>query len=354
MILEQMDLFDNMRDFRLHKKYLDGLFKTKQELIEQLQTEGRERIYHVLSFGGGTQSSHLLEQHFRGEIHYDYIIFSDTGAEPQFIHEQVDWWRKHQVNMGNHTPFLITRHNSMERGLEEMLMRYILTDYQRFQMPVYCNSVNQNGEVKAGGMLPRQCTVDFKIVPVKQRVRQMVLKEHGLGPKQQIPKNVGIIIDIGFSYDEIRRINTYQSPQYDYVKLAYPLVEANKTTEDSILFLEQHGYPLRRSRCYLCPFNCSAERAIGMDWEEIIESEPFSFVKALWFDAKLREVQSTGTKIMRSIPYLHYSRKPLSEVFPQAKYLTNAYKKELSQWIAEWHGYIIDKWDVVSPSKATV
>ncbi|MNW59245.1 hypothetical protein D3C74_371530 [compost metagenome] len=119
----------------------------------------------------------------------------------------------------------------------------------------------------------------------------MILKEHGLGPKQQIPKNVGIIIDIGFSYDEIRRINTYQSPQYDYVKLAYPLVEANKTTEDSILFLEQHGYPLRRSRCYLCPFNCSAERAIGMDWEEIIESEPFSFVKALWFDAKLREVR---------------------------------------------------------------
>lgn len=25
----------------------------------------------------------------------------------------------------------------MERGLEEMLMRYIHTDYQRFQLPVY-------------------------------------------------------------------------------------------------------------------------------------------------------------------------------------------------------------------------
>ncbi|WP_339273540.1 hypothetical protein MKY59_20795 [Paenibacillus sp. FSL W8-0426] len=340
----QLALFD-MQDYRQHKKYLDGVFKTKAELIQQFREEGRDQIYHVLSFGGGTQSSHLLEMHFRGEIHYDYIIFSDTGAEPDFIHEQVWWWRHRQRQVGNTTPFLITHHSSMERGLEEMLMRYILTDYQRFQMPVYCNSVNEDGEIKAGGMLPRQCTVDFKIVPVKQKARQMVLQRHGLGPKQMIPNNVAFIIDIGFSYDEIRRINTYQSPQYDYIRLAYPLVEANETTEDSIKYLEVNGFPTRRSRCYLCPFNCAAERNIGMDWEEIIESEPWSFVKACWFDTKLREVQATGTKIMRSIPYLHYSRRPLSEVFAQEyQLLSSAYKYELSRWIAEWQEYIQAKW----------
>ncbi|MGP0580248.1 hypothetical protein ACTP13_25065 [Paenibacillus peoriae] len=304
----------------------------------------------MLSFGGGTQSTHLLEQHFRGEIHYDYIIFADTGAEPDFIHDQVWWWQHRQRQVGNTTPFLITQHSSMERGLEEMLMRYIYTDYQRFQMPVYCNSVNEDGEVKAGGMLPRQCTVDFKIVPVKQQARRMVMDQLGLGYRQKMPDNIGFITDIGFSYDEIRRINTYQSPQFKYMRMAYPLVEANETTEDSIRFLEQNGFPTRRSRCYLCPFNCATEQDIGMDWEEIIESEPFSFVKAVWFDAKLREVQATGTKIMRSIPYLHYSRRPLTEVFPEEIYLTNAYKTKLSQWLVEWQGYIADKWGAEVPA----
>lgn len=343
--VEQIELFEDIPNFKANKKYRSGVFKTKSEIKSELIDQGRSQIYHVLSFGGGTQSSHLLEMHFRGEIHYDYIIFSDTGAEPEFIHDQVWWWKHRQHQIGNETPFLITHHSSMERGLEEMLMRYILTDYQRFQMPVYCNSVNEDGEVKAGGMLPRQCTVDFKIVPVKQRARQMVLQLHGLGPKQMIPNNVGFIIDIGFSYDEIRRINTYQSPQYDYVKLAYPLVEANETTENSIKFLDENGFPTRRSRCYLCPFNCSADRDIGMDWEEIIESEPFSFIKACWFDQQLRDVQASGTKIMRSIPYLHYSRRPLTDVFlREYELLAGAYKRELSRWVEEWRHYIQSKW----------
>lgn len=347
MGIQQLALFEEIRDFRMNRKYLDGVFKTKQELVEQFQEEGRTKIYHVLSFGGGTQSSHLLEKHFRGEIHYDYVIFADTGAEPEFIHDQVWWWQHRQKCIGNTTPFLLTHHSSMERGLEEMLMRYIYTDYQRFQMPVYCNSVNEAGEVRAGGMLPRQCTVDFKIVPVKQMARQMILKFHGLGSKQLLPKDIGIIVDIGFSYDEIRRINTYQSPQYDYIRLSYPLVEANESTQDSIDFLDYNGFPTRRSRCYLCPFNCAAERDIGMDWEEIIESEPFSFLKACWFDDKLREVQATGSKIMRSIPYLHYSRRPLSEVFQQEyKLLNTAFKVELSRWLDEWREYIADKYQL--------
>jgi hypothetical protein len=81
-----------------------------------------------------------------------------------------------------------------------------------------------------------------------------------------------------------------------------------------------------------------------MDWEEIIDSEPFSFVKACWFDARLREVQATGSKIMRSIPYLHYSRRPLAEVFPDQSYLHDAYKNALTTWMGEWKEYINQKY----------
>ncbi|MGP3788498.1 hypothetical protein [Paenibacillus sp. 1A_MP2] len=346
---KQLDLFQT--DFTEHRKYLDGVFKSKEELIKKFQEEGRDKIFHVLSFGAGTQSTQLLEQHFRGLIHYDFIIFADTGAEPEFIHQQVAWWRQRQQDVGNTTPFITTQHNTMERGLEEMLMRYIYTDYQRFQLPVYCNRIDpETGEMIRGGLMPRQCTVDFKIVPVKQRARQLVLQLYGLGPRQQMPDHVGFIIDIGFSVDEIRRIKTYQSPQYDYMRLAYPLVEKNVTTDDSIRFLIDNDFPTRRSRCYLCPFNCSADNEIGMDWDEIIREEPLSFLKACWFDEQLREVQATGSKIMRSIPFLHYSRRPLRDVFPVYELLRSTYKKDFAMWLDEWKCYISEKWGRTSPA----
>lgn len=344
--VEQMTMFDEAPDFRLHSAYRSGVFRTRADLAEGLREEGRDEIYHVLSFGGGTQSAHLMEQHLRGEIHYDYIAFSDTGAEPEFIHEQVEWWQRRQQAVGNKTPFIITHHSSMSGGLEEMLMRWILTDYQRFQMPVYCSSLDRTtGEIKPAGMMPRQCTVDFKIIPVKQAVRRAVLQKHGLKPNQKMPANVGFIIDIGFSYDEIRRINTDQSPQYQYIRLAYPLVEENLTTADSIRFLEVNQFPTRRSRCYLCPFNCDGDRDIGMDWDEIIEAEPLSFLKACWFDAELRRVQLQGNKIMNSIPYLHYTRRPLAEVYAtEYERLKGAYASRLNEWVNKWRQVIEEKW----------
>lgn len=344
--MKQLELFDDIRDFRNHRKFRDGVFKTKSDIELELRDEGRSRIYHILSFGGGTQSTHLLEQHFRGDIHYDMIIFADTGAEPQFIHEQVQWWRERQQKLGNTTPFIITHHNAMPGGLEEMLMRYIFTDYQRFQMPVYCSVVDEEtGEIKPAGMMPRQCTVDFKIVPVKQMARRMVMQELGLEYRQKMPDDIGFIIDIGFSYDEIRRINTYRSPQFKYMRLAYPLVEENMTTDDSIRFLEENGFPLKRSRCYLCPFNCDGAREIGMDWDEIIREEPLSFLKACWFDDSLRKVQRTGTKIMRTIPYLHYSRQPLREIYAEAySEIYESHKNEFNAWRMEWEKRIEDKY----------
>lgn len=339
----QLSFFGN--DFRQHQKYIDGVFKTKEEIIDHCYKQGKDDIYHVLSFGAGTQSTHLLEEHFKGNIHYDYIVFSDTGAEPEFIHEQVAWWKKRQKEYENTTPFITTNHNSMVHGLEEMLFRYILTDYQRFQMPLYFNRIDDEGNEVPAGMTPRQCTVDFKIIPVKQAVRQMILKKYGLAPRQRFPNNVAIIQDIGFSFDELRRVSTWQSPQYKYIYMSYPLVEMGLSTQDSIDYLANNNFPIRRSRCYFCPFNCGSDRAIGMDWEEIIEDEPLSFLKAVWFDEKLREVVRSGKKRLRNIPYFHYSRTPLREVFPkEIKGIEIKYKKEFIAWLYRWTDYINKKY----------
>lgn len=347
MSIEQLSLWEDPRDYREHVKYINGTFKAKEELIEQLKSEGKDNIYHVLSFGGGTQSSHLLEAHLRGETStkYDFIVFADTGAEPEFIHEQVRWWQNRQKEYGDHTPFIITHHNTMEGGLEEMLFRYLQTDYQRFQMPLFCNQIDEEtGEEKPGGILRRQCTVDFKIVPVKQSVRKLVMQEHGLKPNQRMPKDVAFIIDIGFSYDEIKRINTYQSPQYKYMYLSYPLVEKGLSTEDSIRFLEENQFPMKRSRCYLCPFNCD-NKDIGMDWGEIIRDEGLSFLKACYFDEELRRVQAGGDKNLHSIPYFHYKRIPLKDAYPEDfKRLTALYQDKLNAWVIQWTNNIQKKY----------
>jgi hypothetical protein len=335
----QLDLFEN--DYTLHKKYIDGTFKTKQEIVEMLKSEGKNDIYYVLSFGGGTQSAHLLEDHLQGKIHYDYIVFSDTGAEPDFIRRQVEWWQKRQKECGNTTPFIVTGHNSMSGGLEEMLWRYIETDYQRFQMPLYFSKLDELGNEISAGMTPRQCTIDFKIIPVKQAVRKKIMEKYGLGPKQRFPSNVAIVQDIGFSFDELNRVNTWQSPQYKYIYMTYPLVEQGLTTKDSIDFLIANNFPEKRSRCYFCPFNCGSDRAIGMDWEEVIQEEPLSFLKACYFDDRLRATLKSGVKRLTSIPYFHYSRKPLTEIFSEEfEVAKEKHGIELDEWLNEWFDYI--------------
>lgn len=350
--MEQLALFEQKNDYREHKKYRNGLLKTKQEIREHAALAGKTRFYEVLSFGGGTQSSHLLEEHFQGRIHYDYIVFSDTGAEPDFIHEQVAWWQRRQKELGNTTPFIITTHNSMKRGLEEMLMRYIFTDYQRFQMPLYFNKVDENGEIKPAGMMPRQCTGDFKIVPVQQAVRNRIKEELGLRKAQPMPRDIGIIMDIGFSFDEINRVGGFVSHQSNYIYLAYPLIEEGLTTDDSIRFLEENNFPSKRSRCYFCPFNCDG-KGIGMDWDEIIQDEPVSFLKAVFFDEQLRSVQAAGGKNMLNIPYFHYSRRPLKEVYAGAyEEISNTYRKELNAWILEWSSFLKKKYGKIEAGVA--
>ena len=237
----------------------------------------------------------------------------------------------------------------MIHGLEEMLFRYILTDYQRFQMPLYFNRIDpETGREVQAGMTPRQCTVDFKIIPVKQAVRQLILKKYGLGPRQRFPQNVAIIQDIGFSYDELNRVSTWQSPQYKYIYMSYPLVEMGLSTQDSIDYLANNNFPLRRSRCYFCPFNCGSDRDIGMDWEEIIEDEPLSFLKAVWFDEKLREVVRSGKKRLINIPYFHFSRRPLAEVYAnEVKHLRKVYQKEFDAWLDCWTVFINKKYGVM-------
>lgn len=342
--MKQLTIFDQFNDYTEHKKYTKGRFKSKKEILELAKLEGKTVIYKVLSFGGGVKSAHLLEEHLKGNIDYDFIVFADTGAEPQAIHKQVAWWKKRQKKVGNTTPFIVATHNSMTRGLEEMLMRYIFTDYQRFQMPLYFSKLNEEGEIKPAGMMRKQCTADFKIIPVQQAVRNLIKEELGLRKSQPMPRHIGIVMDLGYGYDELKRVNGHVSHQSKYIYLAYPLIEEGYSTQDSIQYLAQRKLPSKRSRFYFFPYN-HTEKEIGVDLEGFFRDEPISFLKACFFDEQLRSVQATGIKNMNSIPFFHRSRKPLVEVYAeQYQVLSVQYETEMKKWTAEWAKYLQKKY----------
>lgn len=52
----------------------------------------------VISYGGGTQSTALILMALEGKFNLprpDFAVFSDTGGEPEFIYDYVDYFTKY-------------------------------------------------------------------------------------------------------------------------------------------------------------------------------------------------------------------------------------------------------------------
>ncbi len=104
-----------------------------------------KRHIHVLSYGGGTQSTALLIMSLKGEINGvipDYVIFSDTGWEGERTYSWV-----HKVNEYIKKKFgkeiMITNNGSIRLD--------ILNNSRFGSLPFFTK--NQNGKI---GMLRRQ------------------------------------------------------------------------------------------------------------------------------------------------------------------------------------------------------
>ena len=45
----------------------------------------------ILSLGGGVQSSCLIYLNVKGVIELDYAVFADTGAEPEYVYQHIEY-----------------------------------------------------------------------------------------------------------------------------------------------------------------------------------------------------------------------------------------------------------------------
>lgn len=220
-------------------------------------------IKHIISLGAGVQSSTMALMAAKGEIEPipDCAIFADTGWEPQSVYRWLDW-------LEEQLPFPVYRVNN--GNLREKLMSGGFNDIPAF--------ILRDNKV---GMGRRQCTWQFKVRPLRHKMREMGLKE--------------VVVWIGISWDEMSRM---KDADVKWIKHRWPLVEKEVRRADCYTWMCENGYPKPpRSACVGCPFKKNSE------WQQLSSEE--------WMDAV--EIDETIRHNGAYPQFLHPSCKPLSE-----------------------------------------
>lgn len=264
----------------------------------------------VLSLGAGVQSTTLALMAAHGEIGPmpDCAIFADTFWEPRAVYRHLDWLRSpgvlpfpvHIVSAGNIRDGLIA---GAEGG-------------RWASIPAFTRSIDRSGRLSIG-MIRRQCTKDYKIVPIRRKVRQLLGIWRRRSPATPVAEQW-----LGISWDEAIRMK----PSFeDWQVNRWPLIERRMTRNDCLRWLERHGYPKPpKSSCIGCPFHSNAH------WRRIRDGDPEEWRDAVEVDRRIR----TGFRGIRGEVFLHRSAVPLD----QADLRNDADLGQLDLWPNECEG----------------
>ncbi|ONH62359.1 hypothetical protein CcI49_02980 [Frankia sp. CcI49] len=183
------------------------------------------------------------------------------------------------------------------------------------------------------GRGPRQCTPKYKVEPIDRKVRELLgarVREvpckycsgsgvrlapwdpnagpgpcsvcRGRGERRLVgsaPERASAIQWIGFSTDEIHRVNNGRFPRY--VTPEYPLLDLGMSREDCQAWLGERGWgETPKSACIGCPFHGNRM------WRQMRDHDPESWKDAVAFDGEAR----TG-RGLDGQRFLHASRVPL-------------------------------------------
>ena len=222
----------------------------------------------IISLGWGVQSFTLAAMVALGELEpIDAAIHADTTHDSVLTYAFAKKW----------TPWL------MERGVKVITVKaddtdYIDRKYNLTQIPAFTD---------AGGMGKRQCTTDWKIIPVRRKVREL----SGGKPVEQW---------IGISLDEIQRAN---ASGVQYVTNRFPLLEKRITRLACIGWLENNGLDVPpKSACVFCPYHRLH------DWRKT-KAFPEDWSEAVRVDEEIRHISNKGLT-----QFLSSAKVPLMEL----------------------------------------
>jgi hypothetical protein len=245
----------------------------------------------ILSLGAGVQSSALALMIEKGEVPMvDAAIFADVKGEPKAVYEWLAYL-KTQI-----TKFPI--HVVTWRNLKQDLIDVANGDRKIIPIPFF--TIDDKGKK---GMMRRQCTADYKIKPVTEKIRELL----GLKKGEKRKKGTKVELIMGISKDEISRMKINQ---IKYIQNVYPLVEKEMRRSDCLDWMKDNGYSKPpRSACTFCPFHSTKEwkrvKENKEEWDEIVALEKL-FLKNKDTIAKV-----TG---MKNQMFLHRSCKPIDEI----------------------------------------
>jgi hypothetical protein len=248
--------------------------------------ENRKKALTVISLGAGVQSSTMALMAADGELPKpDCAIFADTGNEPKAVYTYLDFLKK----VLPYPVYIVSKGN-----ITEDMINSIKNNTKFPTAPFF----TQNVITGKKGMLRRQCTSDYKIQPIKKKLRELC----NIGYKKHFPKDKYIEQWIGISTDEIQRMKPSRDP---YILNRHPLIELKMSRQDCINYLNKNKIPSpEKSACIICPYHNDAY------WHFMKTERLSEFKEAVELDKKIR----TGAKNIKDNLYLHKSCKPLDEV----------------------------------------
>jgi len=260
-----------------------------------------EKILTVISLGVGVQSSTMALMSAKGVLpKVDCAIFADTGYEPKKVYEYLEWIK-------TQLPFPIY---IVSKGNIKNDMIGSIDNGTRFPTAPF---FTRNAETGKKGMLMRQCTNDYKIQPIRKKIRELCNVDY----KKHFPKDKFVEQWLGISTDEIIRMKQARDK---YINNIYPLIDLKMSRSNCLKWMADNGYPLpEKSACICCPYHDDNY------WQEMKDKRPDEFQDAVDFDLKIR----TGSRKIHDHLFLHRSCKPLSEVeFKKKKDQLNMFNDE--------------------------
>ena len=171
----------------------------------------------VLSMGGGVQSSVMALMAGEGAFARvpDCAIFADTRWEPPSVYEHIEWL-KDKLSFPLH---IVDNGRSLREDVQTLASH---SGHRRYvDIPVYL----KGGDGEADGIGRRQCTENYKVKPIRRRIREML----GLKPRQRVPAGTTVEMWLGISTDEAIRMKDSRDR---WITNRYPLVEAGMSRRD--------------------------------------------------------------------------------------------------------------------------